>query len=166
MALFSFPDQVNEHAARMVAGCVVLMVGLGFALQQPWILPVVAAGFVLRVGWGPRFDPLARAAMGLAPKFWKPKPVAGPPKRFAQGMGAVFTLAAAGLWIADLVTYDAHYLLAAWAVGAVIVFFAILESAMAFCMGCWIYGRLQRVGVFPADACVDCAPGSAQAGRA
>ncbi len=38
------------------------------------------------------------------------------------------------------------------------VIFATLEAAVPFCMGCWVYGRLQAAGVFPADACVDCAP--------
>ena len=39
-----------------------------------------------------------------------------------------------------------------------IVVFATLEASIAFCMGCWVYAQLQRAGVFPPDACVDCVP--------
>ena len=34
---------------------------------------------------------------------------------------------------------------------------ALAEAALGFCLGCWMYGRLQRVGLIPDDACVDCA---------
>ena len=35
---------------------------------------------------------------------------------------------------------------------------ATLEASLAFCMGCWIYARLQALGLIAADACTDCAP--------
>ena len=56
---FSFPDTVDEHAARLVATGVVLM-GLGSLFVSQWILVPLAVGFALRVGWGPRLSPLAR----------------------------------------------------------------------------------------------------------
>jgi hypothetical protein len=46
----------------------------------------------------------------------------------------------------------------AWLLVALVVLFATLEAALGFCMGCWIYARLQRRGLVPADACTDCAP--------
>jgi hypothetical protein len=151
MKLFSFPAQVNEYAARTVAATVVTLLVAGFALKLPWVLPLVAIGFVLRVGWGPKFSPLARIASTAAPKIWDVKPVAGPPKRFAQGIGAFCTLTATALWLSG---YEA----AGWAVAGLVVVFATLEASIAFCMGCWIYARLQGAGIFPPDACIDCAP--------
>ena len=56
-------------------------------------------------GSGPRPDrpdPQPAGARGdarRAPRLGPPKYVAGPPKRFAQGMGAAFTTAAALLWL-------------------------------------------------------------------
>jgi hypothetical protein len=154
VSVFSFPAQVNEYAARTVAACVLLLTLTAYTLNAPWLLAVIAGGFLLRVGWGPRFSPLARMAMAVAPKIWAVKPVSGPPKRFAQGIGAVCTVTATALWLTG-------HLTAAWGVAGLIVVFASLEASVAFCMGCWIYGRLQNAGIFPHDACVDCGPAKA-----
>lgn len=151
MAFFSFPTQINEHAARLVAGTVALAGATSLALGLRWVVPVLALGFLLRVSWGPRFSPLARAAMTLAPRLWAPVPVFGAPKRFAQGVGAVFTVTASALLFTGHPT-------AGWALIGTLVVFATLEAAFAFCMGCWVYGRLQAAGLLPPDACVDCAP--------
>jgi hypothetical protein len=45
-ALFSFPNPVNETSARLVAGVVAVLALAAIALQQGWILPVLAYGFV------------------------------------------------------------------------------------------------------------------------
>jgi hypothetical protein len=76
--------------------------------------------------------------------------VPGPPKRFAQGVGAVFTTGAAVL---ALTGYD----LAADVMLGMIIVFATLESALGFCMGCWIFGHLIRLGVIPQNVCEACA---------
>lgn len=151
MSLFSFPAQVNEKAARLVATGVVLASVTALVFELPWIVPVLFAGFLLRVGWGPKFSPLARTAMALASRLGVPKPVTGAPKRFAQGVGAVFTGVATALLFFGPAT-------AGWWLVGILVVFASLEAGLAFCMGCWVYGRLQAVGVFPPDLCVDCAP--------
>ena len=66
------------------------------ALDQPWILPILAYGFIARVVAGPRLSPLAmfvtkilQPAIGHPTKF-----VPGPPKRFAAGIGVAFTVTA------------------------------------------------------------------------
>jgi hypothetical protein len=151
MRIFSFPSQVNEPAARLVATGVVASLTAAWALHLPWLVPLVALGFVLRVGWGPRFSLLARGAMALAAALFPKKPVAGAPKRFAQGIGAACTVAATAL-------FATGHAAAGWYIVAMIVGFATLEAALAFCMGCWLYRQLQRTGVFPDDVCVDCAP--------
>lgn len=151
MAFFSFPSQINEHAARLVAGTVALTGAASLVFGLRWVIPLLAIGFVLRVSFGPRFSPLAKLAMTLAPKLWEPVPVFGAPKRFAQGVGAVFTVTASALLFTGHAT-------AGWALIGTLVVFASLEAALAFCMGCWVYGRLQAAGLIPPDACVDCAP--------
>ena len=47
-ALFRFPDPVNEVAARLLAGGVVILCLAMLALQAPWLSAVIAAGFVAR----------------------------------------------------------------------------------------------------------------------
>ena len=96
--MFGFPNPVNEKAARVVAG-VVALTGVAILLTGAhWLLVPVAYGFWARVLTGPRLSPLGRVAMTVvAPRLGPPKYVAGPPKRFAQGMGAAITTAAAVL---------------------------------------------------------------------
>jgi hypothetical protein len=153
MALFSFPQQVNERAARLVAAVVATTSLVALLTQAWWLIPLLSAGFFLRVGWGPKVSPLARFAVTVAPKFGPAVLVAGAPKRFAQGIGAAVTLVASVL----LATGNAT---AGWALVSVLVVFATLESALAFCFGCWLFGRLQAAGLVAPDVCTDCAPGA------
>src|SRR3954471_7207688 len=96
-SLFSFPNPVNEVAARLVAGGVVLLSLATIVFDQPWLTAVIAYGFVARVLTGPTLSPLGQLVtrvvtprLGVAPKA-----VPGPPKRFAQGIGAVLSVTAA-----------------------------------------------------------------------
>ncbi|MBS2021789.1 MAG: DUF4395 domain-containing protein [Deltaproteobacteria bacterium] len=162
MSVFSFPAQVNERAARLVAAVVAVSLAGALVGRVAWLVPLMAVGFVLRVGWGPAFSPLARGAVALASFLWAPRPVFGKPKRFAQAIGAVCTLGASALLFAGQG-------LAAWSLVGLVVVFALLEASLGFCAGCWLYARLQALGVFGADVCVDCAPtpraGVSESGR-
>ena len=154
MSLFSFPTPINERAARLVAATVASALLLAYGLQWSALVGVLALGFLLRVGWGPRWSPLARTAMWVAPRLWEVRAVPGPPKRFAQGIGAAFTLSATAAFLSghpDL----------GWGLAAVVASFATLEATLSFCMGCWVYARLQALGIFPREACEVCAPGDA-----
>lgn len=98
---FAFPNPVNDHAARFTAGIVVLMALVAIIAQHPWLVGVIAAGFVLRLAFGPRISPAALLSVKfLAPLAGEPKLVPGPPKRFAQGIGAVLSTAAFVLLLA------------------------------------------------------------------
>jgi hypothetical protein len=149
--VFSFPNPVNEVAARTVAGCVAILALLAIVLHLPWISAVLAVGFLLRVASGPRFSPLGLLATKVvAPRIGHAKLVAGPPKRFAQAMGATLTIVAAVLYFAFHLTLATYLLLGAVAVAAT------LESALAFCLGCQIFAILMRVGVIPPEVCEAC----------
>jgi hypothetical protein len=86
-----------------------------------------------------------------APRLGTPRYVPGPPKRFAQGMGAALTTAAAVLALSADATTAADVLLAA------LVIAAGLESILAFCVGCQVFALLMRTGVVPEKVCADCA---------
>jgi hypothetical protein len=85
-----FPNPVNEVSARLVAAGVVVMGVTTIAFDQPWILVLLAYGFVARVLAGPTLSPLGQlVTRGLTPRLpIAAKYVPGPPKRFAQGIGA------------------------------------------------------------------------------
>src|SRR5918992_2941427 len=96
--MFSFPNPVNEKAARVVAGVVAVTAVVALATGAYWLLAPLAYVFWARVLPGPTLSPLGRFATGVAaPRLGPPKYVPGPPKRFAQGMGAAITTAAAVL---------------------------------------------------------------------
>lgn len=148
--VFEFPNPVNEYAARITAGLVVVLAVVTLLTGWGWGLAVIAAGFWLRVLFGPRISPLALLSVKvLAPRLGRAKLVPGPPKRFAQGMGAGMSTAAALLLAAGLAP-------AAWTLLVVLVLAASLEAFAGFCLGCVIFGFLQRRGLIPADTCEAC----------
>src|SRR5271154_4585193 len=92
---FSFPNPINNAAARTVGIGVTLMSVLAFVTGMPWIVIIVAYGFLARVLAGPKISPLGTFAVKVAAprlKRWESF-VPGPPKRFAQAMGLTFALA-------------------------------------------------------------------------
>jgi Domain of unknown function (DUF4395) len=148
----AFPNPVNELTARVVAAGVVLLAVAALALAQPWLSLVLAAGFLLRVLYGPRFSPLAVLANRvIVPRLpWGRRMVAGPPKRFAQTIGLTFSTAAALLFYA----FSAD--MAGYAVLAALIVAAVLESAFGLCLGCRAFALLMRAGVIPAEICESC----------
>jgi hypothetical protein len=146
----TFPNPVNEHAARSVAGMVVLLTALTLVLRSEWLLWALAIGFLLRVAAGPRYSPFGQLATRvIAPRFGPAKLVPGPPKRFAQTIGATLSVAA-------VVTFYAGAPTASWVLVALITVAALLESAFGICLGCVIFGWLQARGVIPASVCEAC----------
>lgn len=150
MSLLTFPNPVNEKAARSVAGLVVLLCAVTLVVRSPWLLALLAAGFLARVASGPRFSLFGQLATRvLAPRFGAPRLVPGPPKRFAQAIGATLSVAA-------FISYLAGAHGAAWVLVGMITVAAFLEAAFAICLGCLIFGRLQALGVIPASVCEAC----------
>jgi hypothetical protein len=150
--LFSFPNPVNEKAARVVAGGVLITVLVTLTTGAYWLLIPLAYGFWARVLTGPTLSPLGWTAQNvIAPKLGPKKPVAGPPKRFAQGMGAAMATIALILWL----ILGSHT--ATDVVLGLLVVAAGLESVFAYCLGCRVFGVLMRVGVVPESVCAECA---------
>src|SRR3979490_3450568 len=91
----AFPNPVNEKAARVVAGVVLAIVVTILATGAYWLLIPLTYGFWARVLTGPTLSPLGWAAQNVvAPRLGEKRPVPGPPKRFAQGMGAAMSTVA------------------------------------------------------------------------
>jgi hypothetical protein len=150
---FSFPNPVNEVAVRITAGGVLTMAILLLATRQPWILLVLAYGFVARTLAGPRISPMALLStrvivphLPLAPKY-----TPGPPKRFAQSLGAAMTV------VGSILAFGFGLTVAAYAVAGILVLFAGLESVGGYCVGCKIFSLLMATHVIPESVCEECA---------
>jgi hypothetical protein len=150
--LFAFPNPVNEVSARLVAAGVVLMCTATLAFDQPWILVAIAYGFFARVLTGPSLSPLGQLVTRVVtPRIGiAERPVAGPPKRFAQGMGFVMSTTAAVLALGF------GYRFAAFVITGLIIVAATLESGFGLCIGCRVFAVLMRVGIVPAEVCERC----------
>jgi hypothetical protein len=153
--LLTFPNPVNEVAARTVAaGVVVLSLGtllLSLADERfLWITAAIALGFLARVATGPKLSPLGQLATRVvAPRIGHEKLVPGPPKRFAQAIGAFVTTL-------TVVLVALGFVLGPQVLLALMVGFATLESAFGICVGCIVFGYLMRRGIIPEDVCEAC----------
>jgi hypothetical protein len=148
--LLGFPNPVNEKAARTVAACVLLLSLLALLPPLRWLVVPLAIGFWLRVAAGPRFSPLGQLATRVvAPRLGTPKPVAGPPKRFAQLIGALVSSTATLCWALGAVGAGQILL-------GLLIVAAGLESGLGLCLGCVIFGYLMRTGLIAEHICVEC----------
>jgi hypothetical protein len=150
--LFAFPDPVNETSARLVAGGVVVLSVAAIATGWAPLTALIAYGFVARVLTGPTLSPLGQLATRVVtPRLHVAvRYVPGPPKRFAQAIGAVLSVAAAILAIGLGDQLAADVLL------GLLIVAATLESVFALCLGCKIFAVLMRLGVIPEEICERC----------
>jgi len=156
---FSFPDPVNDKAARTVAAVVLVEVLVTLLTGWYWLTIPLAYGFWARVLTGPKLSPLGWLAMNVVgPRLGEKIYVAGPPKRFAQGMGAAMSTAALvlGFVLGDHTAADVVLALFIPAAG--------LESIFGYCLGCRAFALLMRLGLVPQEVCVECADISARLG--
>jgi hypothetical protein len=151
-SLFSFPNPVNETSARTVAAVVAVLAVVAVAFQQGWLLPVIAYGFVARALTGPTLSPLGLLATRVVtPRLpVRARYAPGPAKRFAQTIGAVFTVTATLVW------YVVGSHLAASVLLGVIAAFASLEAGFGLCVGCRAFYLGMRLGLVPPQICEEC----------
>ena len=150
--LFSFPNPVNDYAARAVAAIVIILVVLFEITANEFLLIFITYGFLARVLTGPTLSPVGLLATKIiVPALGSPsKLVPGPPKRFAQFIGLLISLLATiAIFVFDSPT-SARYLM------AVICFFASLESILGFCAGCFVFGWLMKLNLIPESVCESC----------
>jgi hypothetical protein len=150
--LSSFPDRIDQHSAHVTAGLVAGLLLAALALDLPWLVLLLGAGFGVRAALGPRFSPLARAGAAIAHRWRSPRPVPSAPRRFAWTLGATLTLASSAMLLAGASGPGR-------VCAALVALFAGLEAGAGFCVGCWLFARLQSAGLLPAWACPECAAG-------
>jgi hypothetical protein len=154
---FSFPNPVNDAAARTVALGVFTMSVVAFFTNTAWLLVPITYGFAARVATGPTMSPLGQFAVrvtGPRIKAWQ-KFVPGPPKRFAQTIGLLFSASATIVWLS--VGWSSAKWILLPLIGA-----TTLEGFFGYCVGCTIFGWLINGGLIPASICAECGDLSAR----
>lgn len=150
--LFTFPNPVNEVSARLVAAGVVVLTIVILVFDQTWLIALLAYGFVARALTGPTLSPLGQLVTRVVTPAlpMAAREVPGPPKRFAQAIGATLSVSAA----------VAHFGFGATTIALVLVgaitAAASLEAVFGFCLGCKIFALLMKAGVIPEETCDAC----------
>ena len=151
-AVFSFPNPVNEIAARLVATMVLTLALATIIAGQWWLMPILAYGFLARVMTGPTLSPMGLLATRVFVPWMgdRGRLVPGPPKRFAQSVGVVFSFTALALYfVTDGITASRIVL-------GVLSVFAALEAGLGFCAGCMVFNYAMRWGLIPESMCEEC----------
>ena len=152
--IFSFPHPVNEVAARIVAAMVVILCTIILFTQYLPLLLFLVYGFLARVISGPTLSVFGLLATKIVVPFMgklgvKENLVPGPPKRFAQSIGLFLSTVALVFYLLDI-SLVVNSLI------SIILIFAILESCLSFCAGCYVFQRLMNWGLIPEDTCEKC----------
>jgi hypothetical protein len=129
---------INENKVRLTA-FLVLVFGVIFLVTGLWILiAFLVLDFFLRANNLGKYSLLAILSDAIIKQLKiRNKPTDRAPKRFAAGVGLIFTI---GILILALL----HLNTATIVVTAVLLVFAFLESFVGFCAGCHVYGILHK----------------------
>jgi hypothetical protein len=138
--------RLDAHLGKFSQASTFVLAGLAFVVFQPVL--VLITGLILAISaLAPAIGPyrlLYRYVLVplhlLRPKIVEDDPA---PHRFAQGVGAVFTLASA------LVLFLTHATVSGWALDLIVFVLSGLNLFVGFCAGCFVYYHLGRLGVTP-----------------
>ncbi|GAB4442565.1 MAG: DUF4395 domain-containing protein [Anaerolineae bacterium] len=139
--------KVDTTALKFNQASIVVLTGLAFVLNQPWL--VLFVGLVLAIG---TLAPGAALFKQLYLKLLKPAGLLKAnlidddpaPHQFAQGVGALFLLASsAALFLLPSAVLG-------WILALTVVVLAAVNLVFNFCAGCFVYYQLDRLGLLPA----------------
>jgi hypothetical protein len=138
--------RVDTHQGKFAQSCTVLLTASAFLLNLP-ILVLITTMVMIWAALFPETNPyrflyqrLVVPLGLLKPRIVEDDPA---PHRFAQGVGAVFLLAASGA------LFLTHALVLGWALDLIVFVLAGINLTIGFCVGCFVYYQLGRVGLLP-----------------
>ncbi|MCS7222245.1 MAG: DUF4395 domain-containing protein [Anaerolineae bacterium] len=134
---------VDHTALRFNQASIILLLVLSFLADWPWLVTVV--GLIMLVGtiWpGAGLFRLIYARVARPAGLFKPdmQPDEPEPHLFAQGVGGLFLLAAT-------IGFALNAAVLGWVLAAVVVVLAAINLFWGFCLGCFFYYQLARLGV-------------------
>jgi Domain of unknown function (DUF4395) len=139
--------RVDTHLAKFSQACTVALAGLAFILSQPVIVLIAAIVMTLAALFPTTLNPYRLLYRGIVLPLglWKPRVVEDDPAphRFAQGVGAVFLIAA------TLVLFLTRAYAVGWTLDLIVFVLAGINLTVGFCAGCFVYYHLGRLGVLP-----------------
>jgi len=102
------PQKVNENVARIVAFLVIIVASIGIYYKLPFLFALLAFDFYLRTFTTGKYSPLKYVAKKLSGYLHLSKKMTdAAPKKFAAGLGIIFSISIAGLlWIPYISSAD------------------------------------------------------------
>ncbi len=138
--------RVDTHLGKFSQGSTVLLTALAFIFNQP-VIVLIAAIIMVWSALAPASSPYRLLYKGfvtplglLKPRVVEDDPA---PHRFAQGVGAVFLVAA------TLVLFLTHAQVVGWTLDLIVFVLAAINLTVGFCAGCFVYYHLGRLGITP-----------------
>lgn len=139
--------RVDTHLAKFSQGSTVALTGLAFVFNQPVIVLLAAIIMTLAAVFPTTLNPYRLLYRGvvlplglLKPRVVEDDPA---PHRFAQGVGAVFLIAA------TLVLFLTRAYAVGWTLDLIVFVLAGINLTVGFCAGCFVYYHLGRLGILP-----------------
>lgn len=138
--------KVDQSALKFNQASIILLLVLAFLLNATWLVAFVAVVMLVGTLW-----PEAGLFKQIYARWIRPAGLIKPnvvdddprPHLFAQGLGGIFlVLSAAALWLGVPIV--------GWSLSAMVILLASLNLFLGFCLGCFIYYQLGRIGVKPA----------------
>ena len=139
--------RVDTHLAKFSQASTVVLAGLAFVFNQPIIVLIAAIVMTLAALFPTTVSPYRLLYRGIVLPLglWKPRVVEDDPAphRFAQGVGAVFLIAA------TLVLFLTKATVVGWTLDLIVFVLAAINLTVGFCAGCFVYYHLGRWGMLP-----------------
>ena len=135
---------IDPRQPRLGQGITGAALLVGFLLDQPLILPVLAVILAAASLGGPSLNPYALIFRGIRSAGW-----IGPPQELEEAAPPRFsnTLGFAFLTVASLAYYLPEQPLAwlAWGLGLMVSALALLAATTGICVGCELYVFVRRI---------------------
>jgi hypothetical protein len=133
---------IDPRGHRFGAALSVVVLALGFALNLPWVVPVIGLALGASAYFGTRYSilgrpwPVVRRLFRLGPPAELESEV---PPRFAQALGTLgLGLATVGL-AAGSMTGATLAVASGWALAGAVAALQLILAATGYCLGCQLY---------------------------
>jgi hypothetical protein len=138
-------EKIDRSALRFNQGAIVILVSVAFLFNLSWLVALVS--LVMLVGTAfPKVGLFKLTYLYVAKPLGMIKSQiineSNTPHLFAQGLGGV-VLAAAFLLLNFT---DQNFL--GWLLSIIVVALAFINLTVNFCVGCYIYYQLTKIGIF------------------
>jgi hypothetical protein len=126
-------DKVNNSLARIVAALVIIVSVIALVTNLWWLLLFQAYDFFVRAIDAREYSIYRRIAIPISSALNLPEIlVDAAPKRFAAGIGVLFSISIALLLFFDL-------FIPAVVTSVLLLVCAFFELTISFCVGCYVY---------------------------